>query len=116
MALTIEQLIDQARFLLQDARVPYRYPTAQMVSAVNLAMGDAWRIRPDLFITKYADGVPQFEEGTAATDLFPLPTQFTSPVVSFLVGWVASADDEFTEDGRAAMFQRRFVETLTAGG
>ena len=116
MAQTIESVLNQARFLLQDARTPYRYPQEQVLGALNLALGDVWRVRPDLFITKYAAGVPQFEVGDIAIDVFPLETQWTSPVVSFIVGWIASADDEFTENGRAAMFQQRFQQTLMAGG
>lgn len=116
MASTVEKVIGSARYLIADTRVPYRYPQEQALDAYNLAMADVWRMRPDLFIGKYASGVPEVLIADIATAEFPLGSQWLSPVLSFIAGWVEMSDDEFTIDGRAAMLQQRFQSTLLVGG
>lgn len=112
-------IFTQVRHILQDSVEPYRNSKALLVSTLNLALADVWRVRPDLFFGRYASGAPEFDvtaPDTVETEDFPLHVQWASPVISFMAGWIELSDDEFTTDGRSAILQQRFITTLTVGG
>jgi hypothetical protein len=46
----ITDYISQARILLQDTDQPYRYGTADLVSAFNIAVMESRRLRPDMWL------------------------------------------------------------------
>jgi hypothetical protein len=65
---------------------------------------DLARLRPDAFWDTFSTDdivVPEVTSGTLS-DAFPIPLQFYSAVVSYIVAWAEVLDDEFTVDSRAA--------------
>lgn len=111
---TVQDLIDDARTLLQDTIVPYRYDNASLLTALNVTVYDAVRVRADLFL---ADGT--------TTDISDPPTYTTVDTttvdieppfrVAFVYGICAHAllrDQEDIQDQRAAGFMALFQKIL----
>lgn len=114
MAKTYATLLTEAREVLQDTLEPYRYSDDLLINKLNRGLQSMGRIRPDAFWDTFANGdivIPEVTTGTLATT-FPLPMQFYSPLVSFVVAWAEIVDDEFTNDGRAAALLANFKTEL----
>jgi len=47
---TVAEYVAEARVLLQDSVTPFRYDDASLLTALNLTLLEARRIRPDLFV------------------------------------------------------------------
>lgn len=108
---TVEDYITRARVLLLDEdSANYRYPDADLIEALNLAVLEAARLRPDLFITEMRDGsYPQYEALTEAVDL---DARYRLPFVYYIVGHAQLRDDEPTQDQRASAFMSSFTAKL----
>jgi hypothetical protein len=130
MAKTYQNILDEARVLLQDTDADgYRYDNEALLAILNRGMQELARLRPDAFWDLF-DGenilVPEVVDTDAEPDTDPdevdededseialsasfnLPMQFYSPLVAFVVGSAEIVDDEFTEDGRAMMLLQSF--------
>lgn len=110
MAKTYQNAIDEAREILQDTETQYRYEDSTLLNILNRALQEIGRVRPDAFWSTFATDdivIPEIATGNL-TDTFALPSQFFLPVVSFIVAWTEVLDDEFTQDGRAAMLLGQF--------
>jgi hypothetical protein len=121
---TVGKIIGYARVLLQDTLVPYRYPDADLINALNAGLLDARRLRPDLFLYTPND-VPFY---TADNDMLgipenpPLPTvldevvtidqQYRMALVYFVAGQAQLRDEEEVTDARAAAFTTKFMSML----
>lgn len=119
MNLTIDDAIAEARRMLADSNgtIGYRYDDATLVAALNSALLEARRLRPDLFRAYYGQGLPQFTTASlASSTALPINEMYMPPIASFMAGWVELTDDEFTVDGRAATLLQRFAAQLTVGG
>jgi hypothetical protein len=75
---------------------------------VSTAVGEARRIRPDLFIATLRDDVPVYTS-TAMDAQVPMPDMFFLPVVNFVAGRAELRDDQFTTDGRAVTLIQLFA-------
>lgn len=129
MAKTWQNVLDEARVILQDTDSPYRHSTTVLTAKLNRGLQELRRLRPDAFwdmfdrddvtapeivaIDSDEDDEPEeFDPdedgqiGIAAN--FNLDMMFYAP----LVYWVASSaelvDDEFTNDGRVMMLMTQF--------
>jgi hypothetical protein len=120
---TVSDYIADTRTLLQDTVPPYRYPDVDLVEALNMAMFEASRLRPDLFLdTKYQTNFVRVQPiGTNAPGLFsvanesaavPLPPAYKMPFVYFMVGQAQLRDTEDTQDKRAGAFLEKFIAQL----
>jgi hypothetical protein len=119
MNLTIDDAVAEARRILNDtnATVGYRYDDATLVSALNMGLLEARRLRPDLFRAYYGAGLPRFAETDLATSTaLPVNEMYMPPLAGFMAGWVELTDDEFTIDNRAGTLLQRFAAQLTVGG
>jgi hypothetical protein len=114
---TITDYINDGRTLLQDTIAPYRYADSELVVAMNVALLEGRRLRPDLFV--YRGKVPnqygvQSLQGNDGTEIL-MEEQFR---LAFLHGMVAHAlerDQEDIQDERAAAFMKIF-NTILVGG
>lgn len=116
MAKTYQTAVDEAREILQDTETPYRYDDPILLNILNRALQELGRIRPDAFWSTFVTDdivVPEVTTLTLSTT-FPVPMQFYLPVVSFIVAWAEVLDDEFTQDGRAAMLLQQFKTQVLA--
>jgi len=112
---TIGELVTTARDLLQDnrdpAKAPYRHIDEKLCRYLNMALMDAKRLRPDLFLPD----ISTKEFAFAKTDFavpFPLEYMYQSPFIEYMVGMVSVEEDEYVEEGRAAALLMRFGAKL----
>lgn len=108
---TITDYITDGRTLLQDTIAPFRYDDDSLVRAMNVALLEGRRLRPDLFLyNKHFPHVPtlQANDGTKIV----IEDQFR---LAFLHGMLAHAlerDQEDIQDARAAVFMGIFNTIL----
>ena len=107
---TVQDYITDARVLLQDTISPQRYDDPSLISALNVMLLEARRIRADLFITKYGTRVPFF----AAVDDTPVDIEpaFRLAFLYGMVGHALQRDQEDIEDQRASAFLGAFNSIL----
>ena len=118
MAKTYQDVVTEARVLLQDTdATSYRNSNATLLAIYNRALQALGRIRPDACYDLYdanSLNVPELVESApgagqvAWTDNFGLEMQFFNPLVAYIVGVTEIIDDEYSEDGRAALMLQSF--------
>jgi hypothetical protein len=109
---TVGQYITEARRLLQDQNVPYRYPDIDLVDAINLGLQEARRLRADLFIPQDFE-VPWIDPSTFSTSAqVPLDVMYRPALVYYIVGRAQIRDDEATTDARSSAFMQKFISQL----
>jgi hypothetical protein len=110
---TVSQYIARARVLLQDTAVgAYRYSDAEMADAINSAMLEIRRIRPDLMSSTFSTGDIPFYDSIAPDDVVDIDPQYRMAILYYIVGHVSLRDDENTQDARATVFLNKFVAQL----
>lgn len=122
MAKTYEDVVTEARVLLQDTdSTSYRWSDAVLLAIYNRALQALIRIRPDAcydLFTGNSLNVPLLVDGTPGAgetdwaDTFALEMQFFPPLVHYVVGMAEVVDDEYTKDGRAAMLLNQFKASV----
>jgi hypothetical protein len=115
----VSDLLDRVRQVLQDQdQDNYRYPTVDLVGYLNDAVLEARRIRPDMFVGRYLDDLPQVTT-VASTDWstipMPLPDQWFVATYNYVAGRAEFRDDEFAVDNRAMTLMSQFTAMLTGG-
>lgn len=120
MAKSYENLVYESREMLQDTDADPRYPDSTLLNILNRALQDLGRIRPDIAYTLFAANdlnIPEIIHANDApagsgqvlwTDTFGLEMQFYPTMLSYIVGVAEITDDEYSEDGRAALFMQSF--------
>lgn len=118
MAQTYQELISEARALLQDSvnvDGDLRFTDSFLVNQLNRGLQELGRIRPDAFYDTFDANnlkVPKvITSGTPDTDNFEViwtddvavDLMFYQPLVSWVVGMAEVTDDEFTLDQRAGL-------------
>lgn len=107
----VEDYVTDARVLLLDTVIPYRYNDASLLVSLNTMLQQMRRLRPDLFVYT-GDNVPAY---TAVDDtVVPLETQFRLALVYGMVSHALARDQEDVQDVRATSFMGLF-ETLLLG-
>ncbi len=105
---TVRKIVDAARILLQDTVETYRYPDANYLSALNDAMLEVRRLRPDLFIA--TNFVPaDYTDYNAVITFEPM---YRTALTYYVAGKVQLVDDETTQDARATVFLNKFAAQL----
>jgi hypothetical protein len=112
---TITDYLAEARILLQDERVPVRYKDSELISALNIAMMEARRLRPDILLGASPGSLAVPEIG--ATDpMASIDIQFRTPLLYFVVGHAFERDEEEGASQRAMSYKQRFATSLLAVG
>jgi len=108
---TVNDYLVSARRLLLDEAEPYRYPTADLVDALNFAFLEARRLRPDLLLSRFRSTLPSYSASnlSAAVDVDP---QYRMAFLYFVCGQAQLRDDENTQDQRAGGFMAKFIAQL----
>jgi hypothetical protein len=107
---TVQDYVADGRTLLLDKVQPYRYDDPSMLVALNTAMLEGARLRPDLFIYQGDGSVPTF----SAVDTTPVNIE-PAFRLAFLYGMCAHAllrDEEDVQDSRANTYNGNFHEIL----
>jgi hypothetical protein len=109
---TVQDYVNYSRVLLQDQVGPtFRYPDGDLISALNIAILESRRLRPDLWI-----GVATLPAYTTPSDTTPvtgIDPQYQMAFVYYITGITQLRDEEFTEDQRATVFLNKFFSMLT---
>lgn len=118
MAKSYQDVISEARVLLQDTDSDsYRNTETNLLAMLNRGLQALARIRPDACYDLYSANsleVPELVESspgsgqTIYTADFGLEMQFFNALVHYVTGMAEIVDDEYTEDGRAAMLLNQF--------
>lgn len=112
---TVDEYVAAARTLLVDETETYRYTDAELVLALSLAVLDARRIRPDLFLDRF-DDIPSFVLADIAAETeVDIDIQYRSAFLYYIVGHAQLRDEEDTQDARASSFINTFETRLRAG-
>ena len=103
-----------ARILLQDQTAPLRFADSDLALALSIALKEAQRLRPDLFLGTASSALQTFTtlDNTAVT----IDGRYAMALVYYMAGWTQMRDDEYTQDSRAAVFIQKFAQILTGGG
>ena len=104
---TFQQIIDSARVDLLDAE-KVRYTDAELLEYANDGVKEAFRIRPDFRLGTYTASFLTYTAG----DTVPIPELYQMLIKHYIVFRAEVRDDEYTNDGRAAIFLARFETRL----
>lgn len=107
---TVADYISEARTLLQDTTVEYRYADDDIVGGMNLGFLEARRLRSDLFLAAPAT-IPSYSAASPATAV-AMDVQYRTALLYYAVGQVTLQDQEEAQDQRAAMYMNMFVAKL----
>lgn len=113
MALDLETVagyVKDVRGILLDKTRPYRYTDTALLVALNLALLEGRRLRPDLFICGYGLEVPHYE--VISGEEVPIEGQFRLAFVYGVVAQVLLRDEEDVQDARANSFRSMFEDML----
>lgn len=105
---TVSDYVAQARVLLQDTVPEYRYPDDDLVQGLNLAMLEASRLRPDLFLDR---DVPSYSSDNMDAQVV-MDNQYRVPLLYYICGNAQLRDEENTQDARATVFLNKFVAQM----
>lgn len=106
---TVQDYIDEARVLLQDKDTPFRYSDAELIRILNIAIMEARRLRPDIFLGKMHITLQSYTAVGNAVDLEPM---YRPAFVYYMVGRAELRDAEHTQDSRAAALMNKFVSQM----
>ena len=107
-------LRSDARTLLLDRIAPYRYDDISLLVALNIALLDGRRLRPDLFVYRHGNHVPSY----SAVDgqRVPIEAQFRKAFVYGMVAHALARDQEDVQDQRSNLFMNVFKSILVGNG
>lgn len=109
---TVDDYVAQARVLLLDQIEPFRYPTADIIEALNMAIMEARRLRADLFTTYFRSDLPDYTVDDGFEEV-PVDPMYRKAFLYYVVGHCHLRDEENTQDGRASAMMNKFVAQLT---
>jgi hypothetical protein len=105
---TVTKYVSFIREILQDEKdTPYRYSDTSIVRALSLALPEAKKLRPDLFL-----GVTTPTFTANDTTVVPMDEMYRLPLAYFCIGMMQLRDDEEVQDQRAAAFMQMATAKL----
>ncbi len=107
---TVQDYVTDVRVQILDKIRPYRYEDDELLAAMNMAMLEARRIRPDLFVTRWGSDVPYFD-AVSGTPV-PIEPQFRMAFVFAVSAFVLMRDDEDVQDARVNSFFGKFYDMM----
>lgn len=107
---TVADYITDSRTLLQDVIAPFRYDDDSLLTALNTALLETRRIRPDLFVFKHHDKLPFFLNND--TSPVELEHPFRLAIVYGLCGHALARDQEDVQDNRSSKFMGVFYDMM----
>jgi len=108
---TVQDYVDRARTLLLDQIEPYRYPTEDLVEALNMGILETRRLRPDLMKSFFRSSLPDFST-SAMSDTVPVDPMYRVAFVYYICGHAQLRDDENNQDSRSAAMLNKFVAQM----
>lgn len=121
---TVADYVAEARQMLQDeVGPPFRYDDNSLVTALNAAMYEISRVRPDILVdAKYRtrlkrvrlldDNIPEVFTPGGFSEIVPIPPPYKMAVVFYVSGYPQLRDTQDTTDARAAGFMGMFTKAM----
>ena len=108
---TVGDFVTEARVLLQDTRVPFRYADAELIMALNIGLREARRLRADLFLDNLDFTLPDLVTTGAGVmaQAVPMEDFYRPAFIYFMVGRAQLRDQEDTTDQRAGALIQKFT-------
>ena len=107
---TVTDYVAQARSLLQDKISPVRYSDGDLIDALNLALLEARKLRPDLFLGASPGALAVTSIGGTTPDpMSAIDEQYRVPLLYYIVGHALERDEEDGSERRAEQFKMRFI-------
>jgi hypothetical protein len=111
---TITDYCAEARVLLQDVTNPVRYSDEELISALQMGLMEARKLRPDLFLGT-TPGLLAIPDPTATgNQLANVDVQYRVPLLYYMVGHCFMRDEEEGSGNRSAEFHQRFIGKMLA--
>lgn len=107
--LTVADYITEAAALSQDVGF-VRYSQFRYTQALDLGLGEMFRLRPDLF---YGNITPPSYQYQITSTPVVLPVQFSQPLLMYMVGHIQLTDAQGNEDERAGALMAVLSAKLT---
>lgn len=99
---SLQNAIDEVRRVLQDYEA-VRYSDTEVVRAINAALSELRRQRPDLRASRALATNADFPYAVGdEAKLLPIHLMFWNPVITYACTWLELADAEFANNGRLA--------------
>lgn len=113
---SVADYVTDARTLLQDKIQPFRYDDLSLLTAINITLTEARRMRPDLFVfNNMVEG--QVQAFTEVDDTYvEMEPQFRLAILHGLCGHALERDQEDYQDARASAFLGMFNAGLVSHG
>lgn len=112
--MTLAELLDDVRGILQDRGTVLRYSDEDLVRYAQQAVQTAFRLRPDLAL---GETLPTYSVAALSV---ALPTDLVGLYANSLAEYVAALaerrDSQFSEDSRMILLLSRFERALMKGG
>ena len=109
---TVASIIDEVQAFMQDIGA-IRYAMTRYISALNAALAEGYRLRPDFYRGIYQPPRYTVDDYNNAETLLSWPETYLWPLIMFCVGYVELTDAQGNEDTRGAAFTTAFVQKLT---
>lgn len=109
---TVTDYVSAARVLLQDNVVPFNYPDAHVLLALNIGLAEVHRLRTDLFFS-VDDVVPSF--AAVDTTAVSFDIRYRSALLYFIVGWLQLRNGDGQNDDKAASLIKLFQAQIVGG-
>ncbi len=108
MTRTVANVKERVRSILKDRVDPKRYSDADILNAINDALLEVRRVRPDLYLKKnfIVKGL------VLDTDVLPIEDTFFNSIVYFTAAYMMFRDDEFSVDSRASQLMNKATAQL----
>ena len=133
---TVTAYVVSARNRMQDRVAPYRYTDDQIIDALNVAMEETQRLRPDIFLDlKYQQKIQpnDIDDGFISSyytsnditfdgsnnydptngPLVPIPSRYNDPIIWYIGAHLQFLDIDDTEDTRGIAFLSKFMQRMT---
>lgn len=111
MSRTVLDVKTRVRSILKDNVDPERYNDTDMLNAINDALLEVRRVRPDLYLKRANFVVPVL---VADGDKLPIEDTFFNSIVYFTAAYMMFRDDEFSVDSRASQLMAKATGQLLA--
>jgi hypothetical protein len=106
---TVQDYVAASRVLLQDlVDSPYRYPTSDLLLALNMAVLESRKLRPDMWAG--ISTLPSYAVSDATK--VKIDPQYRVAFVYYVVGSAQLRDNEEDTDTRASAFIAQFRTML----
>lgn len=106
----VSDFLTEVKNLVQDVDA-VRYSAERYFTGLNVALSEAYRVRPDFFRSQPWNTIPQYSTGDE-NDVLIWPAMYKQALLLYMTGYLELTDSEGNEDARAAALLQSFVANL----